>query len=86
MGTGAVDRIRQNPFPAQRIRSSHVHKGEFHGAEFKLMNIMPSYRDPSFDEAAREMAQITPAVIIEWLKRQGNIAMLTPKGRRDRGR
>lgn len=82
LGTSAVDRIRQNPFPAQRVRSSHVHAGEFHGNELELINIMPSYRDPSFDEAAREMARVTPAAITEWLKRRGVFQMPTRKNRR----
>jgi hypothetical protein len=82
LGRSAVDRVRQNPFPAQRIRSSHLHKGEFHSYELEMANFMPSYRDPSFDEAHREMFRVTPAVIIEWLKRRGTIQMASPSNER----
>jgi hypothetical protein len=32
LGQEAVNRIRQSPFPAQNVRSTHLHTGEFHGA------------------------------------------------------
>ena len=37
--------------------------------------MMSSYQDPSFREAHRELARLTPAAIIEWLKRQGTFDM-----------
>ena len=82
MGGTAVDRIRQNPFPAQHIRSTHLHTGEFHGSELVMMDFLSSYHDPTFREAHREMARVTPAVIIEWLKRRGTFRMPTPRNRR----
>jgi hypothetical protein len=35
------------------------------------MDFMRTYEDPSFRDAHREMARITPNAIIEWLKRRG---------------
>ena len=67
LGRTAVDRIRQNPFPAQHVRSTHLHTGEFHGSEM-MMDFLSSYHDPTFLEAHREMFRVTPAAIIEWLK------------------
>jgi hypothetical protein len=82
LGRTAVDRIRQNPFPAQHVRSTHLHTGEFHGSEFVMMDFLSSYHDPTFREAHREMARVTPTAIIEWLRRRGNFQMPTPRNRR----
>jgi len=77
-----VDRIRQNPFPSQHVRSTHLHTGEFHGSELVMMDFLSSYHDPTFREAHREMFQVTSAAIIEWLKRRGTFQMRTPRNRR----
>jgi hypothetical protein len=82
LGRTAVDRIRQNPFPAQHVRSTHLHTGEFHGSELVMMAFLSSYRDPSFREAHREMARVAPEAIIEWLKRRGTFQMPPLKNRR----
>jgi hypothetical protein len=82
LGRAAVDRIRQNPFPAQRVRSTHLHTGEFHGSELVLTDFLASYRDPTFREVHREMFQVTSAAIVEWLKRRGAFQMPTRNDRR----
>jgi hypothetical protein len=82
LGRKAVERIRQNPFPAQDVRSTHLHTGEFHGSELAMMAFLSSYHDPSFREAHREMARVAPKAIIKWLKRRGTFQMPTPKNRR----
>jgi len=82
LGKQTVEKIRQNPFPAQRVRSTHLHSGEFHGYELVMMDFMRTYDDPSFREASWEMAKITPAAIIEWLKRGGTFALPVTKKRR----
>lgn len=75
LGKPAVDQIRQNPFPAQHVRGTHLHSGELHGSELIMMDFMRTYHDPSFRDAHREMARVTPAAIIEWLKRRGTFAL-----------
>jgi hypothetical protein len=82
LGKTAVDRIRQNPFPAQHVRSTHLHSGELHGSELIMMDFMRTYEDPSFRDAHRGMADVTPAVIIEWLKRRGTVNLPNIKKRR----
>jgi hypothetical protein len=82
LGRTTVERIRQNPFQAQRIRSTHLHTGEFHGSELVMMAVLSSYQDPTFREAHSEMFLVTPRAIIEWLRRQGNFQMPAPKNRR----
>jgi hypothetical protein len=82
LGKTAVDRIQQNPFPAQHVRSTHLHSGEFHGSELIMMDFMRTYEDPSFREAHREMASVTPSAIIEWLKRRGIFNLPYVKKRR----
>lgn len=82
LGTTVVGQIRQSPFPAQRVRSAHLHEGEFHGSELEMADFLPGYRDPSFLEAHRRMARVAPAAIIEWLKRRGVLQMLTLRNRR----
>ena len=82
LGRTAVERIRQNLFPAQHVRSTHLHTGEFHGSELVIMAFLSSYQDPTFREAHSEMFLVTPQAIIEWLRRQGNFQMPAPKNRR----
>jgi hypothetical protein len=82
LGRTAVERIRQNPFPAQHVRSTHLHTGEFHGSELVMMAFLSSYQDPTFREAHREMARVAPEAIIEWLKRRGAFQMPAPKNQR----
>jgi hypothetical protein len=47
-----------------------------------MPNFLHSYHDPSFREAHSEMAKVTPAAIIEWLKRRGEIELGPPKQRK----
>jgi len=66
----------------QSVRSAHLHRGEFYGSEFAHRVVMSNFRDPTFDEATRELFKITKAAIIEWLRREGVFAMPTrAKGR-----
>ena len=79
LGEGARERLRTQLFDPkihsklhpQSIRSAHLHRGEFHGSEFAHEVIMSNFRDPTFDEATRELFKITKAAIIEWLCRGG---------------
>jgi hypothetical protein len=82
LGKLTVDRLRQHPFPAQQVRSTHLHSGEFHGPELVRTAFMSTYQDPSFREAHRELARITPAAIIEWLKRRGAFDLPVGKQRK----
>jgi hypothetical protein len=75
LGKVVADGLRQNPWPAQHMRSTHLHIGEFHGSELMMANFMQTYQDPSFREAHRTMAEVTPAAIVEWLKRRGTLKM-----------
>jgi len=76
LGKSTAQRLQQHHvFAAQRVRSTHLHTGEFHGSELVRVVFMSSYEDPSFGEALREMARVTPAAIIEWLRRRGDFDM-----------
>jgi hypothetical protein len=75
LGKAVADGLRQNPWPAQHVRNTHLHIGEFHGSELMMANFMRTYEDPSFLEAHRKMAQVAPAAIVEWLKRHGTFMM-----------
>jgi hypothetical protein len=57
------------------VRNPHLHRGEFKGDEFTKLAFMSSYQDPSFDQACRVLALVTPAAIVEWLRRGGNYAL-----------
>jgi hypothetical protein len=81
LGAPAVERIRNSPYPAQRMRNTHLHTGEFQGWELELVTFFASYRDPSFGDAVRKMAEVTPAVIIAWLKCGGIFQMPAPNER-----
>jgi hypothetical protein len=82
LGSATVDRIRQNPFPVQHVRSTHLHSGQLHGSELIMMDFMRTYEDPSFREAHQEMARVTPAAIVEWLKRRGSFTLPSVRKRR----
>jgi hypothetical protein len=82
LGRSAVDRVRQNAFPAQHVRSTHLHSGEIHGPELMMMDFMRTYQDPSFREAHREMFRVTPAALVEWLRKRGGFAMPSLRRRR----
>jgi hypothetical protein len=75
LGKAVADGLRQNPWPAQHVRNTHLHIGEFHGSELMMANFMQTYHDPSFLEAHRTMAKVTPAAIVEWLKCRGTFKM-----------
>jgi hypothetical protein len=75
LGKPTAEKLRHDVFPAQWVRSSHLHTGEFHGSELIQIAFMSSYQDPSFHDAHRELARITRAAIIEWLKRDDRFAM-----------
>jgi hypothetical protein len=75
LGKAVADGLRQNSWPAQHVRNTHLHIGEFHGSELMMTNFMRTYQDPSFLEAHRTMAQVTPGAIVEWLKRRGTFKM-----------
>ena len=47
-----------------------------------MMDFLSSYHDPTFREAHAEMFHVTPAAIIEWLKRRGTFQMPTLRDRR----
>jgi hypothetical protein len=83
LGRGASERLRTQLFDPkihpkvhpQSIRSGHLHRGEFHGSEFEHGVTMSNFRDPTFDEATRELFKMTKAAIIEWLCRGGAFTM-----------
>jgi len=75
LGMETAARLKQHWFRPQEVRSVHLHRGEFRGSEYVLAAMMASYRDPTFDEAHRELARITQAAIIEWLRCGGNFIM-----------
>jgi hypothetical protein len=75
LGKPVADRLRQDAFQAQRVRSTHLHTGKFHGSELVRAVFMSSYEDPSFRDTHRELARVTPAAMIEWLKRRGRFLM-----------
>jgi hypothetical protein len=77
LGEDTANRLRRGEFAAQVVRSVHLHAGQFLGDELIRNAINSSYRDPSFMEAYREMATVTPAAIIEWLVRGGALTIST---------
>jgi hypothetical protein len=75
LGKAVAEGLRRNPWPAQQVRNTHLHSGEFHGSELMMANFARTYHDPSFLEAHRTMARVTPVAIVEWLKRRGTFEM-----------
>jgi hypothetical protein len=44
LGRSTMEQLRQHPFAAQRVRSSHLHMGDFHGAELVRMALCRAMR------------------------------------------
>jgi hypothetical protein len=82
LGKGRADMLQEEWFRPQAIRNAHLHRGEFRGSEFARHVMISSFRDPTFDQAWRVLAQITRATIIEWLRRGGTFTTLPLKRRR----
>ena len=82
LGESTADVLKERWFRAQNVRNAHLHAGEFRGSEFVPHSVMPSFQDPTFDQASRALARIVPAAIVEWLKRGGKLTMPPLKRRR----
>jgi hypothetical protein len=82
LGKPSAEKFQEHWFRPQDIRNAHLHRGEFRGAEFVRQMVMSSYRDPTFDQACREMAMMTQAAIIEWLRLGGSFTMPVIKRRK----
>ena len=79
LGKDTSNRIRGGEFAAQTVRNAHLHAGELLGDELIRSAFNSSYRDPSFMEAHRQLATVTPAAMIEWLVRGGAITVSARK-------
>ena len=75
LGKLHAERLQQPWFRPQDVRNAHLHRGEFRGSEFVQAAITSSYYDPTFTQARDELALITQAAIIEWLRRRGTFTM-----------
>jgi hypothetical protein len=75
LGKPVADQLHEDRFRPQEVRNAHLHAGEFRGSEFMHIMTMSSYQDPTFRQACDELAKITPAALIEWLRRGGRFTM-----------
>lgn len=75
LGQEPADFLKTPEFQAQRIRSDHLHYGTVMGSELMKRQIAPSFQDPSFEAACRELMVIARAAAIEWLKVGGSFMM-----------
>lgn len=85
LGKPTADRLRSQRFQPQQMRSRHFHRGELAGSELAPLLMMSTFTDPSFDEAHRFLANVTPAAIIEWLRANGKVSLsksVAPKAAR----
>jgi hypothetical protein len=86
LGKPSADILQEHWFRPQEIRNAYLHSGEFRGSEFVQHAMMSSFQDPTFGQAYRALAKITPAAIIEWLRRSGCFSMSPLKRRTGRRR
>ncbi len=86
LGKSIADQLQQPWFRPQAVRNAHFHRGDFRGSEFIRHSLMSSFQDPTFDQACRELYQITQAAIIEWIRRRGVFSMppIKHQGRKKR--
>jgi hypothetical protein len=75
LGEATASRLKEEWFRPQIVRHGLFHGGEFRGSEFVQYAMTSSYVDPTFDHAGRELAVITAAAIVEWLRKGGSFVM-----------
>ncbi len=71
LGKETCQELRRHDPPPVRIRGDHLHRASLHGGETKLAHLMTTFFDPSLQELASTLCILTPAAIIEWLRRGG---------------
>lgn len=71
LGEECAQQLLSKSLQPQKTRNAHFHRGEFQAGEFTRIVFLASYRDPSFDDRCRVLRVITPAAIVEWLRRGG---------------
>ena len=81
LGKPTADLLKEQWFQPQSVRNAYFHSGAFRGSEFVPHAWMPSFQDPTFDQASRVLTQVAPAAIIEWLMRGGTFTMPVLKRR-----
>lgn len=82
LGPEPAGRLRENLLGPQKVRSEHLHRGEFHSSEFLVRTMTSSFEDPTFYQSHRDLHAIAQATIIEWLRRSGNFRMPLLKKRK----
>jgi len=55
LGTPTATRLKQEWFRAHNIRSEHLHLGDLRGSEFEVGTVLPSFYDPTFDDARSDL-------------------------------
>lgn len=86
LGTPFADSLKGLRFAPQRMRSAHLHRAEWLSGEGVYQIMMSTFRDPTFDEDYRVVAQVSHAAIIEWLRSGGTFVAPVSKGQRNRNR
>lgn len=80
LGAETVAALRQQRYQPIDVRNALFHRGELHADEFKRIQMLSTFEDPSFDEMRRLMWRIASEALIAWLLRGGRIEL----GRRRR--
>ncbi len=67
-----VDSFRPHP---QGVRDNHLHNARALGRELTPITMFSTYMDPTFDQMVDGLRTVTPAAIIEWLRRGGGYTL-----------
>lgn len=82
LGKTHADFLKEHSIRAQDVRNALLHAGEFRGPEFVERLLMSTFQDPTFDQARRELACITPKAMIAWLRLGGTFSITETNRRR----
>jgi hypothetical protein len=75
LGSRAAEQIEAHRPHPQGLRDKHLHNAELAGDELDLSTMLSTYSDPSFDQMRQDLAIVTPAAIIEWLRCAGEYSL-----------
>jgi hypothetical protein len=81
LGSSVVDQVKLFRFQPVAVRNARLHGGDLLGSEFVRELMMSSFSDPSFRMSYLDLQRRTQALIIEWLRRDGEVVMADPAAR-----
>jgi hypothetical protein len=85
VGQAESRQLRELRLAPQRVRSSHLHRGELVAGELLPALRQKNFDDPSFEDIALKLARTVRTCLVEWLRKGGNYTLEPRKKTTGRG-